>query len=114
MVSYFKTQWWRLLCALICLALTIMYCVQDNELLAVAWTVSFIFWLLMSNIDYNHQRLEILEAKAEKYDALHKLVEVLMEANDIDIAVEKEQDRRIKRLEDGLYDLRRKLYSDVD
>ena len=102
MVSYFKTQWWRLLCALLCLVLTIMYCVQDNELLAVAWTLSFIYWVIISNVDYNHQRIELLEKKAKKYDALCELVEALRKANEIDREIDAELNRRIKRLEDKL------------
>jgi HD superfamily phosphodiesterase len=68
----------------------------------------------MSVIEYNSDRIELLEKKAEKYDALCELVEALREANKIDRELEAVQDQRINRLEDKLYDLRRKLYSDVD
>ena len=102
MISYWKTQWFRLLMALICLALAIMYCIQDNNLLAVAWTLSFVYWIIISNVDYNHQRIELLEKKAEKYDALCELVGELYKANEVDRDIDAEQDRRIKRLEDKL------------
>lgn len=98
MVSYFKTQWWRLLIALICLALTIMYCIQDNELLAVAWTLSFIYWIIISNVDYNHQRIEWLEKKADKYDALCEEVSALYEANRIDREYMKLLEQKINQL----------------
>ena len=98
MVSYFKTQWWRLLCALICLALTIMYCVQGNELLAVAWTLSFVYWIIISNVDYNHQRIEMLEAKAKKYDALCEEVSALYEANRVDREYMHRLEQRIQQI----------------
>lgn len=129
MVSYFKTQWWRVLIALISLGFACYYAFQpagdlstleglnkDINLMLSAGTcfTGFLLWLFISIIDYYDDRLELLEKKAEKYDALCELVEALREANEVDRELEAQQDQKIKRLEDGLYDLRRKLYSDVD
>jgi Zn-dependent M32 family carboxypeptidase len=38
----------------------------------------------MSFINYNEERIKVLEKKAEKYDALCELVEALREANEVD------------------------------
>ena len=98
MVSYFKTQWWRLLCALVCLVITIIYCVQDNELLAVAWTLSFVYWIMISYIQYNNDRIELLEKKAKKYDALCEEVSALYEANRIDREYMHRLEQRIQQI----------------
>ena len=84
MVSYFKTQWWRLLGSAICLTLAIIYCTRGEDLYAVAWTLSFVYWLIISFVEYNHDRITLLEKKAKKYDALCEEVSALYEANRID------------------------------
>ena len=129
MVSYFKTQWWRLLIALFCLVMAFVYMFKPepdtstieglNTLITYMFTAGmyfcgFIIWSFGSFVDYNQKCIEYFEKKAEKYDALCDLVEALREANEVDRDHDEMQDQKIKRLEDGLYDLRRKLYSDVD
>ena len=84
MVSYWKTQWWRLLGSVTCLTFAIIYCTRGEDLLAVAWTVSFVYWIILSMVEYNGDRIELLEKKAEKYDALCEEVSALYEANRID------------------------------
>ena len=100
MVSYFKTQWWRLLCSLVCLTVAIIYSVKNEDLYAVAWTLSFVYWIIISAVDYNHQRIELLEKKAEKYDALCDNVSALNEANTIDREYVSLLEARIKKLEE--------------
>lgn len=129
MISYFKTQWWRLLIALFCLVMACIYAfkpapevltvealddVVSNMLTAGLHFTGFVIWSFISFIDYNQDRIELLEKKAEKYDALCENVQALNDANRVDRELAAVQDQRIKRLEDKLYDLRRKLYSDVD
>lgn len=92
MVSYFKTQWFRLLVAIICLVIACYYAFQPaadpmtmeglNKTLsdivnANLYFTSFIIWAFMSVIEYNNDRIELLEKKAEKYDALVKEVSAL-------------------------------------
>ena len=112
MVSYIKTQWWRLLIALFCLVLACVYAFKpapDTSTIEGLETLitymmnaglhftGFVIWSLISFIDYNQKRLEVLEVKAEKYEALCGLVEALKEANDLDreylAALEKRIDR---------------------
>lgn len=113
MVSYFKTQWFRLFVAIICLGFSIYYAFQPaaetltvetlDEAMSAMFTAtthffSFIFWISMSFIDFNSDRIELLEKKAEKYDALCDLVEALREANEVDREHDKVQDSTIKGL----------------
>ncbi len=99
MVSYFKTQWWRLLIALICLVMCCVYTfspapdtttvegldkVISNMVTAGLCFLDFIIWMVMSFINYLQDRIELLEKKAEKYDALCEEVHALYEANRID------------------------------
>lgn len=99
MVSYFKTQWWRLLIALYCLVMCCVYAFQPSpealtvdaldEVISNMLTASlhfngFIIWSFISFINYNQDRIELLEKRAEKYDALYENVSALNEANRID------------------------------
>lgn len=99
MVSYIKTQWFRLLVAIVCLVMACVYMFKPSPdtttveglntlitymLNAGLYFSGFIIWAFMSFIDYNQERIELLEAKAEKYDALCKEVKALAEANRID------------------------------
>lgn len=117
MVSYFKTQWWRLLIALYCFVMCCIYAfkpapevltvealdeVMSNMLTASLHFTGFIIWSFISFINYNQDRIELLEKKVEKYDALCDLVEALSEANKIDRDRDEEQDKKIKLLEEKL------------
>ena len=117
MVSYFKTQWWRLLIALYCFVMCCIYVfkpapevltvealdeVMSNMLTASIHFTGFVIWSFISFINHNQDRIELLEKKAEKYDALCELVEELHKANEVDRDIDAQQDRRIKRLEDRL------------
>lgn len=98
-VSYIKTQWFRLLIALYCLVMACVYAFQpapevltvealdevmSNMLTASLHFIGFIIWTFMSFINYNQDRIELLEKKVEKYDALCENVSALNEANRID------------------------------
>lgn len=98
-VSYIKTQWFRLLIALYCLIMCCIYAfkpaaevltvealdeVMSNLLTASLHFSGFIIWSFISFINYNQDRIELLEEKAEKYDALCENVSALNEANRID------------------------------
>ena len=109
MVSYIKTQWWRLLIALYCLVMSFVYMFKPSpETTDILITYNFnlgiyfcgfIIWSFGSFVDYNHKCIELLEKKAEKYDALCELVEELRKANEIDRNIVKDQDQRIRLLE---------------
>lgn len=88
MVAYFKTQWFRIVVACICLGLTIFYLVQSmsidinsvesleefvtNTFTSLGWFCASLTWFIMSVIDWNsdniqklNDRLETLERKQE-------------------------------------------------
>lgn len=113
-VSYIKTQWFRLLIALYCLVMCCIYAfkpapevltvealdeVMSNMLTASLHFIGFIIWSFISFIDHNQNRIELLEKKAEKYDALCKEVSALSEANRLDREYVKLLETRIKKLE---------------
>ena len=115
MVSYFKTQRWRLLIALFCFVMACVYAFQPapevltvealdevmtNLLTASLHFAGFVIWSFMSFITHNQDRIELLEEKAEKYDALCENMQALNDANRIDREYVKLLERRIKQLED--------------
>ena len=98
-VSYIKTQWFRLFVAFFCLVMTGIYAfrpspevltvetlaeVTSNMLTAGFYLSGFITWALISVINYNQDRIKLLEKKVEKYDALCETVNTLVEVNRAD------------------------------
>lgn len=96
MVSYIKTQWWRLLCAVLCFGAAIYFALQPapdtstlngvNEVAeymyaSVCWLIAAFFWASMSIVNWYGERLTMLEAKEERNDAMFELVQELLEAN---------------------------------
>ena len=117
MISYWKTQWWRVLCAVLCFGAAIYFAFQPapdtttlegtNEVIgylssALGWIISALLWFLMTFIYHNEDRIKLLEKKAEKYDALCELVEELRKANEIDRDIDAQQDQRIRLLEEKI------------
>ena len=100
MVSYFKTQWFNLAMALGALILVIINMVQGDNLMVVAWTISFTYWMLNSYIDYNAEKIKLLEKKQERDDNMYELVQELVNANKIDREYAKKLEARIEKLED--------------
>jgi type VI protein secretion system component VasK len=113
-VSYIKTQWWRLLIALFCLVMSCIYAlkpapevltvealdeVMTNMVTASVQFTGFVIWSFISFINHNQDRIELLEKKAEKYDALCEEVSALSEANRLDREYVKLLETRIKKLE---------------
>lgn len=112
-VSYIKTQWWRLLIALFCLVMSCIYAlkpapevltvealdeVMTNMVTASVQFTGFVIWSFISFINYNQDRIELLEKKAEKYDALCENVSALNEANRIDREHMKLLEQRINQI----------------
>lgn len=94
MISYIKTQWFRLLCAVACLVMALAFAFSPapdtstlegtNEALgsmfaSTGWLISFFVWLGLSIVDWYGERINMLEAKAKKYDALVEKVDALQE-----------------------------------
>ena len=115
-VSYIKTQWWRLLIALFCFVCFCVYAFQpagpdtlegltqdiNNMFSAGLFFCSFLIWSFISFIDYNQDRIELLEKKAEKYDAFCENILALNDANRIDREYVKLLEKRIKQLEERI------------
>ena len=114
-VSYIKTQWFRLLVALVCFVMACVYVfkpspdtstIEGLDLLltytinASLYFAGFIIWTVMSFIDHSQRRLELLEKKQERDDAMFELVQELLKANQIDREIMKKYEDRLKKLED--------------
>jgi hypothetical protein len=67
------------------IAFAIWNVVEGDTFTGLCWVVSAVVWLLMSFINYNDERIKLLEKKAEKYDALSEEVAALAEALRIEI-----------------------------
>ena len=115
MVSYFKTQWFNLVVALICLVMCCVYTfspapdtttvegldkVISNMVTAGLYFLGFIIWMIMSFINHLQDRIELLEKKQERDDTMYKLVQELVTANKIDREIMKKYEERLKKLED--------------
>jgi hypothetical protein len=74
----------------------------DNAAAALCFFITAMIWFLCSIIEHHKDRIELLEKKAEKYDALCELVEELRKSNEVLGEIEAAQDQRIKKLEDKL------------
>ena len=107
MTSYFKTQWVNLLMGLVNFGISICNFNTGDQLWGIAWTLAAVVWFLMSFINYNEERIKVLEKKAEKYDALCELVEALREANEVDRDYIEEVDGRIDNIVHVLEELRK-------
>lgn len=65
MISYWKTQWFNLLMGAFHIGIAISHFCSGDQLWGIAWTVSAVVWFLMSFINYNEKRIELLEKRVE-------------------------------------------------
>jgi hypothetical protein len=84
MVSYWKTQWFGVAVGLANLVVGIVNLFKCDLLWCFAWCGMAFVWFIVTRLDYNNERIKVLEKKAEKYDALFDKVDALYEANKID------------------------------
>ena len=113
-VSYFKTQWWRLLCAVLCLVGMFFHALQIGEdpttieamsqvlgniISAGLHLAGFAIWAILSFIDYNSKCIQLLEKKQARDDAMYELGQELLKANQIDRERAKQIEDRLKKLE---------------
>lgn len=65
-MKFLKSQWFSLCLALIAIALAITALVLENDLMAVAWTVSFVYWIISARTMYDDERITALEKEVEQ------------------------------------------------
>lgn len=95
-MSYLKKHWFDLLIGSVSIGLAIYYlCVSDLTVAAI-WLVAACIWLSSSMASDDRERIELLEKKAEKYDALAEEVKALRELQQ---TYEKLNEQRFKNLE---------------
>lgn len=100
MVSYFKTQWFNLLIGVICFGVFMYYWSAGPQTLALIYLACSYSWLGMSCVNYNDDRIKLLEKKQERDDVQYELVQELVNANKIDREAMKKYEERLKKLED--------------
>ncbi len=79
MISYIKTQWFPFAVGIANLVISISNLIDGDYLFCVAWFMTAMVWWFSSVISYHNDRIELLEKKAEKYDALVAKVDALQE-----------------------------------
>lgn len=92
MISYFKTQWFRVLCGLICIVIALVLAFSpslDTSTLegtnnciglmfaSTSWFLAGFLWFGISIMAWHADRIALLETKAKKYDALVEKVDAL-------------------------------------
>ena len=78
-MNYLKKHWFDIAAGLISCGLATYYLCAANIDTAILWLISACVWFVTSRIDYNHERIEELELKAKKYDALAEEVKAMRE-----------------------------------
>ena len=96
-MSYFKKHWFDIVVGFISLGLATYYICTANIDTGIIWLISACIWLGMSRVDYNDERIEELELKSKKYDALAEKVEAMREQQQ---TYEKLYEQRFKNLEE--------------
>jgi len=106
-MSYIKKHWFELLVGLISIGLAIYYLCVLNFSIAAILLLSAYIWLSGSMFSDDRERIEELELKAKKYDALVEEVEAMRELQQ---TYEKLNEQRFKNLE-GKNESSRTLHS---
>ena len=89
MISYWKTQWFNLLMGALDLGFSIYHFCIGDQLWGIGWSLAAVVWFTMSHINYNDERIKLLEKEKERNDAMYELVQELVLANKIDREIAK-------------------------
>jgi hypothetical protein len=82
MVSYFKTQWLRIVFGVVGLVVAALCLFKpDGEFAALLWFIAGLLNFDMSYIYWHKERIELLEKKQERDDQMYELVQELVAAN---------------------------------
>lgn len=65
-MKFLKSQWLGILFGIAALALAIVNLVQGNELMAVAWALCYVVWILAAKDNYAEERIKALEKEVEE------------------------------------------------
>ena len=96
-ISFWKSQWFNLVVGLVDVGLVIYNLVIGDEFMAALWLISACVWIIMAHIEFNDERIKLLEAKAKKYDALAEEVKAMRELQQTSDQL---TDQRLKKLEE--------------
>lgn len=68
MTSYLKSQWFNLLVAFVGLGMFVYNLVTGSDITALLWLINAMTWGIMSNVNYNEERIARLESKVEQLE----------------------------------------------
>ena len=99
MVSFWKTQWFNLVAGTFAFCMFVFNLIRGEGISACLWLSSAYVWFVMARVEYDHDRIQLLEKKQERDDAMYSLVQELVNANKIDREHIKKLEARINVLE---------------
>lgn len=99
MISFWKTQWFNLVAGTFAFGMFVFNLIRGEGISACLWLSSAYVWFIMAGVEYNHDRIQLLEKKQERDDAMYELVQELWKANKIDREIAKKYEARLKKLE---------------
>lgn len=68
MISYLKSQWFNLLVTCIGLGMSVYNFITGSDIAALLWLINAAAWGIMSNVNYNEERITRLESKVEQLE----------------------------------------------
>ena len=99
MISFWKTQWFNLVAGTFAFGMFVFNLIRGEGISACLWLSSAYVWFIMAGVEYNHDRIQLLEKKQERDDKMYELVQELLEARKIDREHIKNLEAKIKVLE---------------
>lgn len=68
MIGYLKSQWLNLLITAIGLGMFVYNFVTGSDITALLWLINAVAWGIMSNVNYNEERIKRFEDKVEQLE----------------------------------------------
>lgn len=68
MTSYLKSQWFSLLITCVGLGMFVYNFATGSDITALLWLINAVTWGIMSNVNYNEERIARLESKVEQLE----------------------------------------------
>jgi uncharacterized protein (UPF0305 family) len=83
--------------------MSIVNLANGDTIWSLAWFVTTCVWLIITRVNYNYDRIELLEKKVEKYDAVCELVEELRKSSELDREQIELMDAKIRHIAKYIY-----------
>ena len=77
--QFLKKQWLKLVIAAGEVVLSVVNLITGDDLMAIAWIILAMFLFFAAVMEHDRERIELLEAKSRKYDAICEEVQAISE-----------------------------------